>query len=336
MIASTIRKSMDLTRFALLTVHDGERQLCQPCLRIALFGTSMSAAPGLTAPFDAFLSRFGESLGWYRDGFHQAKPKRWPLADVETRVQKIRDEITRPKGAVAEFLARSPKGEWRAPGFQYWKTGGVSAPLAILSLPLDWLDEVGSGGVDSLLREIVMGGFPIASGYAGLSLFWNESYPPDGLNLSEFFRSTLMACPGMMHPVPGGQRQSARTGLVDVGWYTLLGPDLADKVGGVEGVSARLSSASSAASMSEIAVEGLPGGTLMIRAGEAPVLGDPELQESVPLQCAVGAALSALCDLEQNGLQYVPGFAPDGEAAERRTWTNRFFDWRSAAASCTP
>ena len=327
---------MDLTPFTSLTVHDGERQLCQPCLRIALFGTSMGAAPGLTAPFDAFLSRFGEAIGWYRDGFHQAKPKRWPPVEIGTRVQKMRDEIARPKGAVAEFLARSPKGEWRVPGFQYWKTGGVSAPLAILSLPLDWLDEVGSCGVDSLLREIVMGGFPIASGYAGLSLFWNESYPPGGLNLSEFFRRTLMACPGMMHPVPVAQRQSARTGLVDVGWYTLLGPDLTDKVGGVEGVSARLSSASSAASISGIAVEGLPGGAVIIRAGEAPVLGDVGLQDSVSLQCAVGAALSALCDLDQNGLQYIPGFAPGGEAAERRTWANRFFDRPAAASSCTP
>ena len=312
---------MNLTVAKTLVVHNSERQLCQPCLRIVLFGRAMDTAPGLTAPLDAFVDRFGKNIGWYRNGFHQANPKRWPKEGGAAVLEATRREMTLSRGAVAELLAPSKKGEWLAPAFLYWKRARVSEPFAAISLPLAYLEECGSGGIDGILQEILAADFPLASGYVGLSLLWNHSFPSDEVWLTDFFQRCLANYPGLMHPNFLAQLEPARAGLVDVGWYTLLGPELAARAGGIEQVSGRLP----ATLRNMITFDALAGGAMVIKAGPAPVLGDRQAGEAAPLQSAVGSALAALCDVEKNGKQLVSGFAPVGEMEERRRWANRFF-----------
>lgn len=312
---------MNLDVAKTLVVHDTERQLCQPCLRIVLFGTALDTVAGLRAPLDAFTSRFGNGVGWYRNDFHQANPKRWPKEGGEALLDAMRREMALAKGSVAELLALSKKTEWVVPAFLYSKRGGVSAPFVAISLPLEYLEKVGSEGVDSFLHEVLAADFPLASGYVGLSLFWNHSVPSDGVRLAGFFRNCLISYPGLMHPDFRAQIQAARSGLVDVGWYTLLGPELAAKAGSFEQVSSRIP----ATLRDMIAFDTFPNGAMAIKAGSTPVLGDMKSGEVAQLQSAVGSALSGLCDAENNGKQVVSGFAVDGEIDERRRWANRFF-----------
>jgi hypothetical protein len=302
-------------------VRDGERQLCQICLRVVLFGSEIEGGIGLAAPFNAFVSRFGTGLGWYRDGFHQVAPKRLPKGGTGEVFERMRREIALPKGAVAELLAPSKKDEWVAPGFMYWKRGGSSAPFVMISLPLAWFDGAGTDGVEALLREILESDFPLASGYVGLSTFWNHSRPSDEARLAPAFRKWLIRHPGLMHPHPLMQIDFVRWGLVDIGWFTLLGPELATRAGGGEQILNRIPSEL----QYETKIEKFPSGALAIRAGTVPVLGDQESGDVPPMQQAVGIALATVCDVEKNGTQFLPGFSMSDEAEERREWANRFF-----------
>jgi hypothetical protein len=298
-----------------------DRVLCQPCLRIVLFGIELTASPGLASPLKAFIKHFGGQIAWYIDGFHQSTPKRLTKEKSIDVFEKMQMEIMRPKGAVATLMGPSKKGEWRTPAFRYWKSGGISAPFVMMSLPIEWLNDKGENGVKMFLREIMSGDFPLLSGYVGLSILWNDSFLSDETLLSNSFRKWLVQYPGLMHPTPLAQIDFARNGLVDIGWITLLGSALAAKINGGEQLLTKIS----ADLRSEIEIDRFSNGELAIQAGAMPVLGDRASNDFPLLQKEVGAALALLRDSRKSTSLFVPGFSTNEIDESRSQWVNRFF-----------
>lgn len=302
-----------------------DRALCQPCLRIVLFGVELTASPGLASPLKAFIKHFGDQVAWYRDGFHQSTSKRLTKEKSIDVFEKMQTEIMRPKGAVAALMGASKKGEWRTPAFHYWKSGGISAPFVMMSLPIEWLNNVGVNGVRMFLREIMLDDFPLLSGYVGPSILWNDSFLSDETLLSDSFRKWLTRYLGLMHPIPLAQIDFARNGLVDIGWITLLGSALAEKINGGEQLLTKIS----ADLRSGIKIEKFSNGELAIQAGAMPILGDLALNDFPVLQKEVGAALASLRDSRESTSLFVPGFSTDEVDESRSQWVNRFFSERN-------
>ena len=298
-----------------------DRVLCEPCLRIVLFGSELTASPGLASPLKAFIRHFGGQVAWYIDGFHQSRPKRLIKEKSIEVFEKMQTEITRPKGAVATLMGPSKKGEWRTPAFRYWKSGGISAPFVMMSLPIEWLNDNGGNGVKKFLQESLSDDFPLFSGYVGLSILWNDSFLSDETLLSNSFRKWLVRYPGLMHPTPLAQIDFARNGLVDIGWITLLGTALSTKIGGMEPLIGRFL----ADSRSEIEIEKLTDRVLSIHAGPSPVLGDQTVNDFPMLQKEIGVALAELRDSREITWLSVPGFSKNEVDKERWEWVNRFF-----------
>lgn len=306
-------------------LQDGTRIRCQPCLVISFFAPIIDNDSDLSAPLVAFLAKFQEQINWYRNDFNQMHAKRISKAGKDALFKDMHDELRNPtSGALIELHGGNHKDEWILPSYQHSSVRPPSSRMNItIKISLAWLEDNGLVGLESFIDSTLSDGLPYSFGYVGLGLMWNESSISDLPYLRPYFYQWLKRFPGLMTPAPAAQVYPAQHGLVDIGWITFLGMEFATKLGGVNGILARIPGEF----QNSIALRHLKNGGISIRAGNAPQLGDAENGDSIPLQRAVGHALREIwCGSGPECGQVVEGFPKDPAHTEEDLWSRRFFD----------
>lgn len=304
-------------------VRNGKNVLCQPALVLALFTPRLEGSENLSGPLSAFVRRFGDALEWYQDEPQQAGSKRVPQAGREeffAGLVRQSERVGREDWAI-ELRAQSERSDWAPPAFELQKNAAPEAEMSLwMALPIQWLESQGVKGLDLLLDEIAASGYPFSHGYAGLGLVCNHRAALPAA-LKALLRDWAKQHPGLMAIQPTGQAFVASWGLVDVGWVTVIAASEAQKIGGKDGVIARVDEKFSA----KIVIHELPGGAYAIRAGESPEFGDLNLGRRPECQTAVGRALRPLWDAEKNARVVLTAFETTGDFTEQGQWANRFF-----------
>jgi hypothetical protein len=123
--------------------------------------------------------------------------------------------------------------------------------------------------------------FPFRCGTVGLSLCWNDMSVDRDIEVPRLIGPLLKRYPGFN---VGTARELTDQALPPVNWLTLLGPELLRKLGGIAAVRRALSDDE------RISVMPMEDGAL-IRAGEAPQLGDRNRRDDLPTYRKVGSYL---------------------------------------------
>ncbi|HEY6556219.1 MAG TPA: type VI immunity family protein [Polyangiaceae bacterium] len=150
--------------------------------------------------------------------------------------------------------------------------------------------------------------FPFRCGTVGYSLCWNDGSADRVPVVPNLVAPFYKRYPGFAWATPG---EIADHPLPPVNWLTLLGPEVTEKLGGIEQVRKDLKD-------DAISVQPMGSG-LCIRAGEAPQLGDRNRGDDLPLYRKVGSYLKPY-----RGNEYIEfdGFDAHGSEA----WLARFDD----------
>lgn len=303
-------------------IRDEGRIICQPSLTFVFFAPLLAETARLSEPLEAFLHRFGAEVAWHRSDFHQMHPRRILKPRRAGLFDKMREGFLNFKRGTCLTLHSGPvRDEWSPPFFTFWNTRPPKSNMFLnIQLPLKWLADEGIAGVDAFLDEILGASFPFTFGYVGIGLMYNPSSIRDPYLVGPHFHAWLHAYPGLMNPCAGTQSNVVEHGLPDIGWITLLGPELVERAGGTAAIHARIA----ADHADEIVMRPLARGALAIRAGQAPKLGNAAQGDRLALQSAVGNALDCLVDHTKNR-QVVIGFPKILDCPETLRWANRFF-----------
>jgi hypothetical protein len=300
---------------------------CELCLSVVLFANVKltkedEPPPGLLTPYRVFLEDFRDTVEWCRtdgDQMHAVKITDERLAEFP---KWLADPKRRYKGTAGTELRKGrSREEWRAPCFEMSYGGQFNPCLYVqISLPFSWLAEKGREGTESYIARLVEDGFSLSSGYVGLGFAWHSA--GDDPEVKRSFFEWLQRFPGLMSTSPMSQANVAPSGLVDLGWVTLLGAELTNKIGGIDALRARCSS------IPKAAVAPLPNNGAMIRLGEDPRVGDVQAGDQLDEYRALGKALSPLRDAAKVTKSLVVDGLPVREPGLEilRKWANRFFD----------
>ena len=294
--------------------------ICEPCLTVSLFSNlDLAAAPdaSVLAPYDAFLRSFGTQLTYCRLSGDQMHFRRVTAASLETLPEQMEDRKRRRKGGVTvEFRSGRSRDECRAPAIDFEYSRVESPHTAIrLYLPLKWFDEGSLPGVLEMLVS-VLADFPLQSGYVGYSFLWDTNLESI---VEPYFFHWLQRHPGLMEP-RFSHASVAYHGLTDVGWITLLGKSYVERLGGLDALRRETSE------IAGILFDELPLGSLSVRLGEAPRLGDLVQGDGMDDYRAVGRILAPLRNKSalHEGMT-VAGFRDRDNPGMRVKWIDRFF-----------
>lgn len=296
---------------------------CEPCLDFAFFSDaeiSKAEPPDILAPYRVFLEHFGARVGYCRTDGDQMHAKRITEADLEKPALWLADPKKRARTELQmELRTGKSRDEWRAPclDFNQLKREPQNT-YARASIPLEDYAQWGLDGVlDYLSRSLE--GFPLTTGYVGYSFAWNMAKPRVEDAVEPFFHRWLQRHPGILSNDAGSQARLSHLGLTDLGWITLLGPDYAARMGGVDGLGKAL------AHVPEAVVSALGDG-VAIRIGDQPRLGDLVAGDTLPEYQAVGRVLAPLRNRDslQRGL-VIHGLYDRYSNTLQSRWIDRFF-----------
>ena len=189
-----------------------------------------------------------------------------------------------------------------------------------MQLPLTWLEQNSTAGVEAFIDRILSQGFPYEHRYVGLGLTWNFSAISDSPKLGPSFYQWLHSHPGLMTPTSIAQATPSRYGIVDVGWITLLNKEHTLRAEGPDAIRDRFDLAHRA----HLAIRPIANGGTAIKAGHLPQFGNQPISSCLPLQAAVGKALKCIWD-ERSAVQVVEGFPRDPDLLDHKAWASRFF-----------
>jgi len=297
--------------------------ICEPCLDFVFFShAEISAAepPDILAPYRVFLEHFGTRVSYCRTDGNQMHAKKITESDLGKPALWLGDQKKRVRPELdMELRTGRSRDEWRAPCFALTHSKfDPHLTCCQASVPLEDYAQWGLDGVlDYLSRSLA--GFPLTSGYVGYSFAWNGAKPKVEDMVEPFFNRWLQRHPGIMTPNHYSQARLSHLGLTDLGWITLLGPEYAERMGGIDGLRQAL------APVPGIIVSAL-GETVAIRIGDAPRLGDLMVDDALPDYQAVGRVLAPLRNRDILHRQLViPGVYSKHSKVIQSRWIDRFF-----------
>ncbi|MDR6887729.1 MULTISPECIES: type VI immunity family protein [Variovorax] len=269
---------MEWHRFTL--AKDGQ-VLAMPCVDIVAFvnGVPDNGGAGFARFLNDFAHNFGGQLRFYRTG----DMKRFRAFDAQA-LEGPAHWFTDPRLLAANMLSfRAHSGgtarDVCPPAVDMTLAGVFEPPRFILRmiLPVEWGDEP-----EQLvsLAQTALAELQLGSGYCGYSLVWEET--------DTALEEKVLAWAGPLHRRHPGLgygdavclSNAVDRGVVAVNWLTFLGAELVAALGGSDAL------ASSAAA--EVSVLPLGQGGVILRAGEAPKLGDVNRKDLLPAYHAVG------------------------------------------------
>ena len=156
--------------------------------------------------------------------------------------------------------------------------------------------------------------FPLQWGHAGYSLYW-DTLDFDRNSLAKpWSGGHLKRHPGLWSPSAiGSIAARIYNGLQSVSWLTFLGSEYTERLGGQDTLQAQLEGAAEVSSLGQ--------GGCLIKAGDAPELGDVNRQDILPSYRAVWGALEPVrADEDALAELWVDGMEID----DMQAWFKRF------------
>lgn len=309
--------------FADYRLEDEGLVICEPCLDFVFFShAEISAAepPDILAPYRVFLEHFGTRVSYCRTDGNQMHAKKITESDLAKPANWLSDPKKRTRTDLQMELRTSrSRDEWHAPCLEFNQLKREpQRTYCRASVPLEDYAQWGLDGVlDYLSRSLA--GFPLTSGYVGYSFAWNMAKPKVEDMVEPFFNRWLQRHPGILSNDPGTQARLSHLGLTDLGWITLLGPEYAERMGGVDGLRQALAPVPGV-------IVSAQGEAVAIRIGDAPRLGDLMADDALPEYQAVGRVLAPIRDREMLHRQLViPGVYSKHSKVIQSRWIDRFF-----------
>lgn len=296
-----------------LTLKFDDRVAAVPCVELVAFSF---AAPADGAGFARFLrvfcEAFGDRLAVYRTG----DMKRFRPFDVKS-LEGPSHWFSDPALLATKLLgfeahAGATGRDIAAPAIDISLMGNFDPQRYVFRMVL----PVESGDSPDLvirLAQDALAEFPLDSGYCGYSLLWDRD-PSVDRAICEWAAPLLRRHPGLGYGKPVSIANASEMGLAVVNWLTLLGPELTAAMKGGDALAQN--------APAEVGVLPLGQGGAMLRAGEAPGLGDVNRRDPLPLYQAVGRLVAPVVAPDE-ALDEV---AVDGmEGDDAYDWLRRFF-----------
>jgi len=292
---------------------DGFR-LISPAADLVAFlsGPLAESASGYRAAIDAFRSRYGSALHWWRGTnmkrMRKADTRLWETVEAAFGDQLDEEDI--------ELLVCSGPTSRDAitPAFEATYYAEPDA-CGLIRLTLPVTDNDAKNG--ATLMELASAAFAdvqLTWGYGGYSLYWNPVDVEIADEAPDIVGPWLLRHPGFAYGDPGDHVFHASKGLIDVNWLTFLGPALAAKLGGQQVLSKNAPSG--------VRVGMIGHDKVMLQAGDVPATGDVNRKDLLPLYAAVGHLVTgARPPREILDEVTVLGVGED----RRELWLDRFF-----------
>jgi TseV toxin immunity protein TsiV len=303
------KKMMNMDRFKYI-----ESDICvvTACLELVAFsGASIKeGGKGFTNFYREFQKRFGDSLRLYSTDTMK-RTKRVDARALEMLPFWFSDEQAESEVDIGIRLHSGKTSQDSIPPAFEMLCDQVSEPSYSyfrMVLPPDWVDGSTEPFLD--LARNSLAEFPLLSGYAGYSFFWDALDPDMNEEATSRIGPWLKRYPGFSHGDAAELPELALEGIVGINWLTLLGSEYVDRLGCERNISQSLGP--------EIKLHSLGHG-MIIQAGERPEIGDLNRKQTLPLYHKVGKFLNPIKASGEEA--WVEGLDPD----EMEEWFDRFF-----------
>ncbi|WP_431108725.1 type VI immunity family protein [Variovorax paradoxus] len=300
---------------ALFTLTDDGESVATPCVEIVAFayGVPENIGAGLARFLRVYMDAFGNQQRFYRTG----DMKRFRANDA--KAIEGPDHWFSDSGMLATKLlshrAHSGKkaGQIQSPSIRMSLAGPLDPPRFVLrmALPARWGDQPDQ--VIALAQE-ALAEFPLSSGYAGYSLLWEDADSLVDREVLQWSIPLMLRYPGLGYGDALRMSNGAQHGVAAVNWLTFLGADAAAALGGLAALEQRAPARVSALALGKAGV--------ILRAGDAPQIGDLNRQDTVPPYGAVGKLVAPVVAPDEALDQiYIKGMSEE----RAYDWLRRFF-----------
>lgn len=270
-----------------LTLKDEGETLAIPCLEIVAISTAPpgEAAEGITHFYEACRRRLQES--WrFVELANSTRARTVKSQDLDLVPFWMSDERSRNEAMIGLLLhSGSEKEHWGVPALTFHlEQVDPENPTALfrVCLPPDSFQRDRDAVFDFLTDALT--GFPLAWGWVDFSLLWNNLLDDIDYPVHERLPGILKRFPGLSYGDHTLYQALAAEGVGHVGWITLLGPEYAERLGGLPALEERLKG-------SVVRLLKLADGAVGLQAGEEPSVGDVNRGDDLPLRREVGAIL---------------------------------------------
>ncbi|BEP63768.1 hypothetical protein GmRootV213_43220 [Variovorax sp. V213] len=300
---------------SLFTLTDEGESVATPCIEIVAFayGLPENIGAGLVRFLRAYTDAFGNQQRFYRTGdmkrfrVQDAKasegPNHW-FSDPDILSTKI-----------LGYRSHSGKkaGQVQSPAIDMALLGPMDPPRFVLrmALPAVWGDH--PEDVIALAQD-ALADFPLSSGYAGYSLLWDDLDPLVDREVLQWSVPLMLRYPGLGYGDAMRMSNGVQHGVAAVNWLTFLGVEAAAALGGLATLERSAPVGVSALALGKAGV--------ILRAGDAPQIGDVNRQETVPIYGAVGKLIAHVVAPDE-ALDQI--FIKDMSEEAAHDWLRRFF-----------
>ncbi|MET3442196.1 hypothetical protein ABIC94_002980 [Variovorax paradoxus] len=300
---------------SLFTLTDDGESVATPCVEIVAFayGLPENIGAGLARFLRAYTDAFGNQQRFYRTG----DMKRFRVHDA-TAIEGPNHWFSDPDILATKILGyRAHSGkkadQIQSPAIKMTLLGPLDPPCFVLriALPIEWGDHPDQ--VIALAQD-ALAEFPLSSGYAGYSLLWEDSDSLVDREVLQWSVPLMLRYPGLGYGGAVRMSNGAQHGVAAVNWLTFLGAEAAAALGGLAALERSAPVGVSALALGKAGV--------ILRAGDAPQIGDVNRQETVPIYGAVGKLIADVVAPDEALDQiFIKGMSE--EAAH--DWLRRFF-----------
>ena len=301
---------------ALFTLKDDDESVATLCVEIVAFAYDLreNGGAGLARFLRAYMYAFGNQQRFYRTG----DMKRFRAQDAKATEGPYHwfsdPDILATK--ILGYGSHSGKkaGQIQSPAIRLTLLGPMDPPRFVLRmiLPVAWGDHPDQ--VIALARD-ALAEFPLSSGYAGYSLIWEDVDSLVTRKVLQWSIPLMLRYPGLGYGDAVRMSNGAKHGVAAVDWLTFLGAEAAAALGGLAALERSMPVGVSALALGKAGV--------VLRAGDAPQIGDVNRQETLPIYGAVGKLIADVVAPDEALDQILIKGMSDEDAHD---WLRRFFD----------
>ena len=304
---------MDKTLFTLMN-DDGI--VATPCVEIVAFayGRLENGGAGLARFLRAYTDAFGNQQRFYRTG----DMKRFRVQDAKA-TEGPNHWFSDPAILATKILgyrshSGTKSGQIQSPAIKMSLGGALDPPRFVLrmALPIAWGDHPDQ--VIALAQD-ALAEFPLSSGFSGYSLLWEDSDSLVDREVLQWSIPLMLRHPGLGFGDALIMSNGARHGIAAVNWLTFLGAKATAALGGLEALERNAPEGVSALALGKAGV--------ILRAGDAPQIGDVNRQDTMPVYGAVGKLVADVVAPDEALEQiFIKGMSDE----DAHDWLRRFFD----------
>lgn len=300
---------------ALFTLTDDGERMATPCVEIVAFAYDLpeDMGAGLTRFLRVYMDAFGTQQRFYRTG----DMKRFRVQDTKA-IEGPNHWFSNPDTLATKILGyHSHSGEkasqFQSPAISMTLLGPLDPARFVLrmALPTEWSSHPDQAVA---LAQDALAEFPLGSGYAGYSLLWEDADPLVDREVLKWSIPLMLRHPGLGYGDAIRISNGAHHGVAVVNWLTFLGTEAAAALGGLAAIER---SAPPGVSVLPLGKAGV-----ILRAGDAPQIGDVNRQETLPIYRAVGELVAPVVAPDE-ALDRILIKGMSEEAAH--DWLRRFF-----------